>query len=249
MMSRQVTDNRLRDQWDALHRLVSAHVVNPDVSSAAAYRGVEVERKYSALLDSVRHDSYVGESCMLGLYRAPGSKDRHHAFEGGLTAHLLEMWECWLMLRGQIEKNVPRHDLINDSLILRAIIHHDLNKVHRYRLVNVEGFKMENDEQIRIPWEVEYAKANEDPLGHLLPSTHKSLQILMNAGITLDPLLYNALITAEGGFTEGPRPKTETVLAKLVYLLDELSANVFSRIAADRFWDSKDGGLHGIALT
>jgi hypothetical protein len=246
MMSRQTTESRLIDQWNALHALVMAHVYG-GLSNAEAMRSVDLERRYHVLLDSVKHNWHHGESCMLGLYRAPGSKDRHHAYEGGLVAHLLEMWECWRLLREQIMKNVPPPNGINDSLVLRAIIHHDLNKVHRYRLVSVEGVQVIDggDDQVRVPWAVEYANANEDPLGHVLTSTQKSIHFIMRADIELDPLMHNALITAEGGFMRD-RPGTESVFAKLMYILDELSANVFSRLNAEQFWDSKQGGLREV---
>lgn len=245
MMNRRTVEARLEDQWHALRALVSAFIYRADATSADAYRSVGIEDKYHQLLNSVRHDRMVGASCMLGLYRAPGSKDRHHAYEGGLVAHLLEMWSAWKnILRPAIIDSAPT-EFINDSLVLRAIIHHDLNKVHRYRLVSIETFMVVHDvEQVEIPWSVDYGTKNEDPLGHLLPSTHKSLQLLMDAGITLDPLLHNALVTAEGGFTEGKRPRTESVFAKVIYILDELSANVFGRLNPVQFWDSK-GGFNG----
>lgn len=247
-MNRRTTEARLEDQWQALRSLIGARIFDADAPSATGYRTAELESKYVLLLDTVKHDRYVGESCMLGLYRAPGSKDRHHAYEGGLVAHLLEMWECWMVLRESILYNRPPAEMLNDSLVLRAIIHHDLNKVHRYRLVNIEGFTVtvgDHPEQVPVPWEVEYAKANEDPLGHALTGTSKSLHHIMNAGIPLDTLLLNALITAEGGYMSD-RPKTESVFAKLIYILDELSANVFSRLSNGQFWDSKHGGLREI---
>lgn len=216
-------------RWRELCHLTNQTIITSrDSTSLAA--------KYTAMLNDVRSDRVLGSTCILGMYRAPGSKDRHHAFEGGLVAHLMEMWDAWTLLRNTVLATPIAHP-INDSLVWRAILHHDLNKIWRYKLV------MPTPE-----WEVDYCKGSEDALGHLLPSTYKTLSILNRFEIPLTPMLMNALITAEGGFSDGPRPKTETVLAKLVYILDELSANVFSRLNTGFFWDSKIGGLNGIEI-
>ena len=217
---------KLDEQWQALTYLTS-------LSITQSRNDTDLASKYVALLNGVRHDRMVNGSRVLGMFYAPASKDRHHAFEGGLVAHLLEMWDCWKLLRHEVMAAPAAHP-ITDSLVWRAILHHDLNKVWRYKIV------MPSPE-----WEVDYAKGDEDSLGHLLPSTFKTLAILNRFEIPMPPILMNALVTAEGGFSEGPRPRTETVFAKLIYLCDELSANVLNRLAANLFWDSKKGGLGG----
>lgn len=218
----------LLERWNTL-----SHLTNTVLVQSIADK--ELSSKYQLLLNGVRHDKTVGEDVFLGLMRAPGSKDRHHDVEGGLVIHLLEMWDSWLLLRNRV---ISKMQPITDSLVWRAILHHDLNKVWRYKWITKD-----KDGNILDKWKVDYAEKGEDALGYLLPSTYKTIGILNRYEIPLPPLLLNALITAEGGFSQGPRPKTETVFAKLVYLLDELSANVFNRLDTGRFWDSLEGGL------
>jgi hypothetical protein len=186
---------------------------------------------YNRLLSGLRHDRSNNGTRILGLYRAPASKDRHHDFEGGLIAHLLQMWHIWTGLRSVIRAGTEgTHSQLNDSNVWRAILHHDLNKVYRYQLISVPG------------WAVDYANTG-DRLDTLLGSTHKKLSLLMQYDIPLSPVLHNALICSEGGYSTD-RPHAGTVFAKVVYLLDELSANVIDRLDAGRFWDSKNGGLN-----
>ena len=200
----------------------------------------DLAMKYEMMLHALKHDRIIGDTLILGMRRAPGSQRRHHAIEGGLVIHLMEMWRAWAMIRNMI----PMRDAnITDSLVWRAILHHDLNKIYRYKQVTKD-----KDGNALTDWKVDYTDGNEDPLGYLLPSTHKTLGILTHYGIPLSPLLLNALITAEGGYSQGPHPKTETVFAKVVYLCDELSANVINRLETGRFWDSKEGGLNGDAV-
>lgn len=220
-----MSTQELDKQWDELIHITRTTIDQYRPQYEELLRGVCVDRA-----------TPKGEA-ILGLYRAPASKDRHHAFEGGLVAHLLEMWNCWHTWRSTILR-IARGCPITDQLVWRAILHHDLNKVWRYKEITKD-----KDGDPVYKWTVEYTEANEDARAHLLPDVYKSLSILTDYAIPVSPLLMNALITSEGGFSSGPRPKTETVFAKLVYLLDEMSANVLNRLETNHFWDSKDGGL------
>jgi hypothetical protein len=190
---------------------------------------IGLAEKYLAMLEDLESDRTINGKLMIGMKRAPGSKNRHHCVEGGLVAHLLQMWTLWRGLRTIISPLAELHALMSDTNIWRAILHHDLNKVRKYALTSID------------PWTVEYVK-NEDVMSEMLGSPHKVLQILNRHGIRLNIPLHNALITAEGGYSES-RPAVDTVLAKIVYLLDELSANVVDRLQTNRFWDSKLGGI------
>lgn len=194
---------------------------------------------YTVLFNDLRHDRFVPgkdkdgnaiEVCLLGMRRAPGSKNRHHNVQGGLVTHLLQMWEIWTGLRGILRDHNAVHPQLNDLNVWKCILHHDLNKVWKYRLVKDD------------PWEVDYAN-DQDRLTTLLGDTNKVLFLLSKHGIKLPIPLHNALITAEGGYSSSPRPNAETVLAKVAYLLDEMSANVVDRLQTSRFWDSKQGGI------
>lgn len=186
---------------------------------------------YTLLLNDLRHDRHYGDSCILGMYRAPASKDRHHNVEGGLVQHLLQMWELWVDLQRVFRAHNAQHPLLNDAMVWKGILHHDLNKVWKYRQVKrTDGV-----------WEVDYAR---DTLQDLLgDASNKALYFLMQRRIVLPLPLFNALITSEGGYSRQPRPKAETALAKTLYLLDDMSANVIDRMQTNRFWDSKFGGI------
>lgn len=223
--------------WSRLQE-ITTHVVMETVEhsrdSARAYDEVV---RYTQLLNALRHDRNLGGVRYLGMYRAPASKNRHHNVEGGLVKHLLQMWELWLDFRSILRgHHVQQHPELNDSNIWKCILHHDLNKVWKYRL-------MEQDEKGRnnAGWAVDYS---DEPLSPLLGAdVNKVIFLLNQQGITLSVPLFNALITAEGGFSQSPRPKVESVLAKVAYLLDDMSANVIDRLQTNRFWDSKEGGI------
>lgn len=214
----------LSGQWDRMIRLTEMFLTQHADST-------ELSEKYVAMLEMLRADQVFGEECALGLYRAPASQSRHHAFEGGLVAHLLQMFDIWVELGLALRTQTALPEYLTDNaFVWRAILHHDLNKVWKYKLVTAD------------PWKVDYAP---DPLSKLLTDTHKSLQILGRMHITLPVVLHSALITAEGGFS-ATRPKVESVFSKVIYLLDELSANVVDRLQRDAFWDSKIGGINEV---
>lgn len=228
--------------WDRLSE-VTNKIISANESSREQRRLQDEASAYTLLLNDLRHDRIVQgkdkegnaiEITLLGMRRAPGSKNRHHNVQGGLVAHILQMWELWVDLRAVIAAHHCFHPQLNDLNVWKCILHHDLNKVWKYKLVKDD------------PWEVDYAN-DHDRLSMLLGDTNKVMALLMKHGIKLPVLLQNALITAEGGYSTSPRPHAETVLAKVAYLLDELSANVVDRLQTGRFWDSKQGGIseHG----
>lgn len=209
----------ITQNWQRLETLID-NVIHPDLAP-----------RYRKLLTALRDDQYDRQDIILGMYRAPASKDRHHSFEGGLVVHLLEMWECWFHMKTMLPKQLSYESHLSDDHALRAIIHHDLNKVHRYVLVA----KTEDE-----PWTVDYYRR--DLLDGMMGSTVKSLYFLNQHNIPLDPVMMNALLLAEGGFAK-IRPDHDTVFAKMMYLLDEMSANVLDRLHFNRLIDSKAGGL------
>jgi hypothetical protein len=220
---RSSTQARLENNWNRLEYLTRSLLVNK-------LHDVEQHASYVRMLNDLRQDRTVYGETLLGLYRAPASKNRHHDCEGGLVAHLVQMWDLWTGLRSVIKGQVGvwMHAQLSDQNMWLAILHHDLNKIWKYKLVSGS------------PWQVDYA--NTDRTSALLGDTSKSMWLLQHYDIKLSIPLYNALIVAEGGFSK-VRPHAESVLAKVAYLIDELSANVVDRMLTDRFWDSKRGGL------
>lgn len=183
-------------------------------------RGQEANR-YLEMLNALGPDIHEpGDLVYLGMQRAPAATGNHHAFEGGLVYHLLEMWAIWERLKPDLEAQ-PH---ISDERILKAIIHHDLHKAHRTYVLESED-----------PWKTRYG---EDPTDMLMTNDTKSIWLLNQHGIRLDPEQMNALLWAEGGFAK-IRPKQCTALSKLAYCLDELSGNVASRIYTKTLIDLK----------
>lgn len=154
----------------------------------------------------------------LGMRRAPAAKEYHHAFEGGLVFHYQEMWNIWKQLFW-----IPKDDVVNDQRVLAAIFNHDIHKAYR-TFVQLET---------KAEWAAEYGK---DATDQLLDNTVKSIWILKEHNVPLDPIQLNALCWAEGGFAER-KPRWSTVLAKVAYLLDELSGNVMSRVREGQILD------------
>lgn len=205
-MTPRPTEGDIEGNWLTLNRLVEEHL------------GQEDRLIYTNLLLGLQEDYVVdAENILLGMKRAPAAKGNHHAFEGGLVYHLLEMWCIWERLADlldQFDVDVTNEHL-NDSRILRAIINHDLHKGHRcFKLVSTS------------PWQTEYAKG--DFTQELLTNDTKSLWLLQRAGVVLDEEQLNMLIQAEGGYSP-IRPYWTTIAAKVAYMLDELSGNVIGR--------------------
>jgi hypothetical protein len=217
----QERDQRLAYNWSRLSELMLRNVIG-------SFADQSVHASYMMLLNMIRHDRIITlrdrAEVQLGLYRAPGSKDYHHRREGGLIEHMLEMWQLWEAgFKPMLSAFGSNHPAIRDHNVWRAIFHHDLNKVWKYALLT------------EAEWKVDYAM---DLQSDLLGSSGKILHMLQLHGIRLPPLLINAILASEGGYSADP-PRTETSFAKLVYLLDEMSANVVDRVRNKRFWDAK----------
>jgi len=167
---------------------------------------------YLDLLEELRNDQKDGFVHYLGMERAPAAKRNHHDFEGGLVHHLLDMYTVWQEWRPVIEES----EHINDGRILRGIINHDLHKGWRTYVLESED-----------PWRTSYGKDLSDTL---LTWDTKSIFLLMKHKIPMDLEQMNALLLSEGGYSR-IKPKETTVLAKILYLMDEMSGNVQVRIA------------------
>lgn len=178
---------------------------------------------YRNLFEFMRDDHVVDGKVLLGLKRAPAAKGNHHALEGGLLLHYTEMWDAWSALRGTI---IKIDDTVNDARVLKGIINHDLHKGYRtYELLSKD------------PWKAQYAAEIAEKLLEADPrrpkGVHKTLWLLQKQGVVLDELDYNVILNAEGGWST-----TQTywcsVLAKVCYLLDEMSGNVMGRQTAGK---------------
>lgn len=208
---------KLQGNWEQLQELIDKVILDSDRAQAL-----------HNLMLSLKDDRKEGFTHYLGFYRAPAAKGNHHAFEGGLVFHLLEMWSIWQDgLRGRIlphalEKNVEGY--VSDWRVLEAILFHDLHKAFcTYVLQSTE------------PWQVDYGR---HPSDEMLGSDVKTLWLLADHGVVLDLEQMNTLLWAEGGFAK-IKPRHCSVLAKLCYTLDELSGNVMGRIESRTMIDHR----------
>lgn len=168
------------------------------------------------MMRAIASDTKTAEGVVLGFINAPAAKRNHHAYRGGLVIHLLEMWAIWLTRFGQDFEQTTE---VNDKRILEGVVFHDLHKAH-------ETF-IDRSKDLRMRWASEYIRA--DPDNESLTWATKTLWILQWHGIPLDNRQYSALLWSEGGWAE-TQPKWCSVLAKVLYLMDEYSGNVLSRM-------------------
>ena len=165
--------------------------------------------------DYVRRSGGIGagpDEVILGGERAPAAKKNHHAYEGGWSAHCLEMWLLWRQL---FEGQYRETEDLNNGRVWIGILLHDLHKINR-------TFRLTSED----PWEVEYA--DDLPSNELLSWGQKTLFTAQFYGVRLDVLQYNALLGSEGGYSR-LHPPGSSVLSKILYLLDEMSGNVLDR--------------------
>lgn len=176
------------------------------------------------MIDHLRDDVKDEGVIYLGLFRAPAAKGNHHDREGGLIAHMLEMWEIWLHLKDAIVRTDGKY--ITDARVFKGILYHDLHKAYRtfVEVPRADGV-----------WAADYGK---DPTESLMSHTTKTIWILSQAGISLDRQDYHALLCNEGGWAE-IKTRWTSVLAKLLYVLDELSGNVVERIRKGTYLDHR----------
>lgn len=172
---------------------------------------------YLRLLSHLEEDQIVDGELLLGFKRAPAAKGNHHAFEGGLVVHYLEMWNWWKTLK----TNIGDHEQLSDDKILRGIINHDIHKAYRTFKISDEGT---------------FATYANDPSDNMTNHVSKSQWVLSNSGVTMELEVLNALLLSEGGWST-VKTRWSSVLAKVVYLLDELSGNVQERIRLGT-WDN-----------
>lgn len=152
----------------------------------------------------------------LGLLRAPAATRRHHSREGGLVQHYLEMWDAYLTMRVLFfSDESPWKKGETDIRVLKGIINHDLHKAYNY-------YKLVSEN----PWKAEYTKSDTRVL---LTDNHATLYILEQYGVKMDIIDRNILLNSEGGWCE-VETKEVASIAKLVYLLDDLSGNVLDRL-------------------
>ncbi len=150
-----------------------------------------------------------------GMLLAPASVAHHHSYTGGLVSHILEMWEIYQESPYLHGADMLKAQVTTESILLGIIVH-DLHKaVYNYRICTKEEFEKSG----RI-----VAYSDHMSVKHLNPD-QRTMAVLAEHGIALPVLQLNALFSSEGGYAKNP-PQSISVLAKTLYLLDDMSANV-----------------------
>lgn len=182
--------------------------------------------KWVEMLDHLRDDRAY-ETIYLGMMRAPAAKGNHHAFIGGLVAHMLQMW----YLGKKLMAVLPVDPLITHERVLRGIIAHDFHKAWATFVEVPASDKAQKG--------LDYGKHVSNSM---MTNDQKSIYLLMQHGIVLDMVDMNVLFSSEGGWAEAP-PRWVSTLAKFVYLLDEMSGNVAQRSIQANILDLRQDGL------
>jgi len=193
---------------------------NPDwlflketIATLSSTRRYQLETMLTRMLKD--HRTMWGETCC-GLLTAPAGSYNHHTETGGLLRHLREMTQFHHLLRTTSAlKYKWDPNFMTEDRIITGICIHDLHKAHAYFLAE----KGEDGHYVYSP----YAKL-------WMTENQKTQALIATHGLDLDMWERNALEHSEGGWAENP-PKGTTVLAKYLYLLDELSGNVLDRMS------------------
>ena len=151
---------------------------------------IEDGGKYRIMLNALKTDVLDREDAVsyLGFLRAPAAAGNHHAEEGGLVRHLLEMWYLYQDLRGRLEGHKVPTPEMSPRRVLKGIINHDLHKA--YKTYVLKSYS---------PWEVKYGNHITD---RMLTMTGKSEWVLHEHQIYPDMEDQHALAWAEGGWAD-----------------------------------------------
>ena len=221
MMAQSITTEVLTDQ----ERLQNFNSLTHLVETYAPH--------FSALIDRMKNDRVCSDGFSdkqvnyFGLFNAPVAKGVHHAYCGGLIAHYLEMWNYWKLIKPTIPESEEKDSHLSDERILVGIIMHDLHKCWCSYIA---------DE--KVPSGINYGQ---HPTDQLMTPNQKSLCIAQRFGINLDVEQLNALNNSEGGYAKSP-PRCQSVLSKVLYILDELSSNVLARSMTGNWFDIRNTG-------
>ena len=175
---------------------------------------VDMDVALGDVLDFYRSDLLDGAGKrVLGLQTAPAGKSIHHAYEGGLVVHILEM------LRHISDFCIRWPTLSYRNMFIGAVLH-DLHKGFCHYYISDKG----------IDYYTHYYTRLMTPNQKTLAMVSGSVPNAPLYHVTADVL--HILHHSEGGWAENA-PKEASIEAKLVYLADELSV-VESRLADKR---------------
>jgi hypothetical protein len=198
---KEILDEYENEEWHVLIDLVTEHLPS----------------QWRKMLLELKKPIQIKEVWYCGAYHAPAGRNNHHAHFGGWVSHVLEMWKVHTHMEEKIVIGGESSEYLSAARVLKGILLHDLHKTHL-------EFVPLMDERGVIKFE--YSK---HPFKKIQTPDQQSAYIAFKFDLQLDPLQLNALYNSEGGFAKD-RPEYCSVLAKYLYILDELSSNVLNRI-------------------
>lgn len=175
---------------------------------------VDMDAALGDVLDFYRSDLMDSSGKrVLGFQTAPAGKSIHHAYEGGLVVHILEMLE-------HINNFCVRWPSLSYRNMFIGAVLHDLHKGFCHYHVSDKGIEYYTHYYTRL------MTPNQKTLAMISGSVPNAPLYHITADI------LHIISHSEGGWAENP-PKEASIEAKLVYLADELSV-VESRLADSR---------------
>lgn len=173
----------------------------------------------------------------LGFIDAPAAKGHHHSFLGGLVHHLLEMWDIHLQISRRMFSfdSTAEFEKFNSDVLL-VILLHDLHK-GAWEYTSYVDPATTKDPFVSF----DYQDKNVRSVAKIWQSQERvQLQkeqlvffMAQQFGLILNIEVYNALLSAEGGWSNNPA-RHPSVFAKYTYLLDEMSGNIADRLNSGR---------------
>lgn len=136
-----------------------------------------------------------------------GAREKHHAYEGGLAAHTLEVMDC------AINMACATHiGIVNRDWIIASVLIHDIGKLFDY--------KRHNDEQLP-----EYS-FHGNHIRHLVKSYAIWYRYAMHNGVNVVDMenIEHILLAHHGRAEWGSPTEPKTVEAMIVHYADMLSS-------------------------
>ena len=182
-----LTPEQMESNWTALMRMLPINL----------HPLFEMYKDSRLLEDGDKHVR------VFGLYDAPAGKGVHHAYQGGLVEHLLEM-KYYLDLFANSCLDTPQG--LDMQAMYEGAFLHDLHKgfMHFY----------EKEDGTIDYWNSAWSA--------FMTPDQKTYAMLMEVGTKITSKVQHIVNNSQGGWAENPS-KEATVEAKLVYLADELS--------------------------
>jgi hypothetical protein len=180
-----LTPDQIEHNWNELQRYIPEHL--------------------KPIFSRYNHDVQVEDVQILGLMCAPAGKGVHHAYQGGLVEHILEMVYYLNSFDSLLDESDNRASLDHAAMIEGALLH-DIHKGFMHFYVQKDG----SFDYYKGAW-----NAFNTP-------NQKTIAMLMECDVIISPKVLHILNCSEGGWAENA-PREATVEAKLVYVADELS--------------------------